>query len=167
MEGRTVRGSRGAGPARKRPRFTGRAAVLLLVVLVLAVSYASSMRAYFDQRAHIQSLKSQIADSKANIAELEREKRRWDDPAYVRAQARSHLGYLMPGETGYQVLDENGNPLDSAAELSDPEEVLKEEPTAWWETVWGSVELAGDPPPSQTRMPAVIDGVKKSKQEKQ
>jgi hypothetical protein len=45
----------------KRSRFTGRAAVLVLVLAVLTVSYASSLRAYLQQRAHIGDLKAQIA----------------------------------------------------------------------------------------------------------
>ena len=39
-----------------RPRFTGRAAVLVLVVALLMVSYASSMRAWLDQRHHLATL---------------------------------------------------------------------------------------------------------------
>src|SRR6478735_3119525 len=60
-----------------RSRLTGRAAILVLVLAVLTVSYASSLRAYLDQRAHITDLKEQIALRQADIAELEREKRRW------------------------------------------------------------------------------------------
>ena len=46
----------GSGPSRDlpaRPRFTGRAAILVLVVALLMMSYASSMRAYLDQRRHL------------------------------------------------------------------------------------------------------------------
>ncbi|MBA3781421.1 MAG: septum formation initiator family protein, partial [Nocardioides sp.] len=62
---------------RRRPRLTGRAAVLVLVLAVLVVSYASSMRAYLQQREHISDLKSAIAERETSINELEREKRRW------------------------------------------------------------------------------------------
>jgi len=50
---------------RRRPRLTGRAAILVLVVAVLTVSYASSMRAYLQQRAHIKDVKEQIATRQA------------------------------------------------------------------------------------------------------
>jgi cell division protein FtsB len=135
--------------APRRPRLTGRAAVLVLVVAVLAVSYASSMKAYLQQRAHIEDLKAQIASTSAEIDDLEREKRRWDDDAYVRAQARERFGYVMPGETAYVVLDEHGKPLEGQAELHDPQEVLAEVPQAWWQDAWASVELAGNPPKDQ------------------
>ena len=113
-----------AGPARpRRPRLTGRAAILVLVLAVLAVSYASSMRAYLQQRAHIDDLKSQIAQRETNIDQLEREKRRWHDDAFVQAQARQRFGYLMPGETSYVVLGEDGKPLETQSTLTDPSTV--------------------------------------------
>ena len=120
--------------------------MLVLVVSVLTVSYGSSLKAYLQQRSQIAELKEQIAVREQSISALEREKRRWEDPAFVQAQARERFGYLMPGETSYVVLDENGQPLESEARLHDPDEVVKVEPTAWWTTAWASVELAGVPP---------------------
>jgi len=130
---------------RRRPRLTGRAAILVLVLAVLTVSYASSLRAYLQQRDQIGDLKSQIALRRASIEELEREKRRWEDPAYVRQQARD-LNFVMPGETTYVVLDEDGEPLESETSLTDPATVAQKPPKAWWSTAWESVELAGHPP---------------------
>ena len=40
-----------------------------------------------------------------DIKALEREKRRWADDEYVKAQARERFGWVMPGETSYQVID--------------------------------------------------------------
>lgn len=131
---------------RQSSRVTGRAVVLILVVAVLTVSYASSMRAYLQQRAEITELKDTISERSANIDALEREKRRWQDPAYVRTQARERFGYLMPGETAFVVLDEDGLPLEPQAELSDPETVGDQTPDAFWNGAWESVKLAGNPP---------------------
>ena len=47
----------------------------MLVLAVLTVSYASSLKAYLQQRQHIAELKAQIAQSEADIDVLEREKR--------------------------------------------------------------------------------------------
>lgn len=153
-------------PPPKRPRLTGRAGVLVLVLAVLAVSYASSLKAYLEQRAHINDLQASIAQREESIAALEREKRRWDDPAYVKAQARSRFGYLMPGQTGFQVLDAEGNPLDGRGELADPEEAAGA-PAPWWSDAWQSMELAGNPPVEQKPPAELIDGVKKSKRDQQ
>lgn len=142
----------------RRPRFTGRAAVLVLVLAVLTVSYASSLRAYLQQRSHIGELKAQIAEREASIDDLEREKKRWDDPAYVKAQARARFGYLMPGEQGFEVIGADGRPIEAQATLNDPDEVIKTMPKAWWTAAWESMELAGNPPPPDEEPAEMIDG---------
>ena len=135
--------------------------MLVLVLAVLTVSYASSLRAYLQQRENIGELKAAISERESDINALEREKRRWQDPAYVKAQARARFGFLMPGETGFLVLDEDGKPLESQATLSDPDEVIKTVPVAWWSDAWSSVELAGNPPAPPEAPAAEIDGVAK------
>ena len=149
--------------ATRRPRFTGRAAVLVLVLAVLTVSYASSLRAYLQQRSHIGELKATIAEREANIDDLEREKKRWDDPAYVKAQARARFGYLMPGESGFEVIGADGKPLEAQASLNDPSEVIKTVPKAWWTAAWESMELAGNPPPPGEEPADLIDGTLEGK----
>ncbi len=129
----------------------------MLVLAVLTVSYASSLRAYLQQRDQIGDLKSQIALRRASIDDLEREKRRWDDPAYVRQQARD-LNFVMPGETAYVVLDDNGEPLESDTSLTDPSTVAPKAPKAWWSTAWESVELAGNPPAAEPAPSTKITG---------
>jgi cell division protein FtsB len=136
-------------------------AILVLVAAVLVISYASSMRAYLQQRSHINDLKSSIAQHEADISALDDEKKRWDDPAFVEQQARERLGYVMPGETTYLVLDEDGKALAPASQLQDPTTVLSSTPDAWWGDAWGSVELAGNPPKTGKPPPAEIDGTKK------
>jgi cell division protein FtsB len=149
-------GARGSDRARTttaaapRPRFTNRMAILVAVLAVLVVSYASSMRAYLQQRTHINDLRSQIASSERDIKALEREKRRWQDDAYVEAQARERFGWMMPGETGYQVIDRNGEPLERTDELTDPDSVARQVPEAWWGKVYGTLEAADHPKKAPT-----------------
>ena len=154
-----------AGPApqtaerRLRPRLTGRAAILVMVLAVLAVSYASSLRAYLEQRSHIVELKATIAERRASIDELEQEKQRWEDPAYVSQQARERFGYVKPGDTPFVVLGEDGEPLQSEAELTDPDSIAPQEKRAWYDDAWDSVKLAGHPPTQAPPIPLrKIDG---------
>ena len=142
------------GEQRHRSRFTGRAMVMVLVLSVLTISYASSLKAYFQQRGELQQLHSQIASSEASINSLENEKAQWQDPAYLKEQARARFGYLMPGQTSYVVIGANGKPLAAQAKLSDPLTSTAKTPTAWWTTEWKSVQLAGNPPsPSSQHQP--------------
>jgi len=135
---------------RQRSRLTGRAAILVLVLAVLAVSYASSLRAYLQQRHQIDTLEAEIERTQGAIDELQREKERWEDPAYVAQQARERFNYVAPGETPYVVVDENGEPLTDA-ELGDPSSVGEQDTRAWYDGLWDSVQVAGDPP---TKIPA-------------
>jgi cell division protein FtsB len=131
-------------------------AVLVVVFAVLVVSYASSMRAYLQQRSHINTLQAQIAGSRVDISALEREKRRWKDSAYVEAQARQRFGWVLPGEVSYQVVDAHGNPLASEDSLTDPTTVGRTVPDAWWSQAYGSLEQADHPatpkPPPASRI---------------
>ena len=144
-------GSRGSERARARavdeprPRFTNRMAILVVVLAVLVVSYASSMRAYLQQRSHINDLNSQIASSEKDISALEREKRRWTDDAYVETQARERFGWVLPGETSYQVIDRNGKPLERSDTLTDPDSVARQVPTPWWGKVNDTLQAADHP----------------------
>ncbi|WP_212721734.1 FtsB family cell division protein [Nocardioides dongxiaopingii] len=134
-----------AAPAGPRPRITSRAAVLVVIVAVLAVSYASSLKAYLQQRDHIQDAQERIAASEATIADLEKEKQKFEDPAYIEQQARARFGYVMPGERPFVVL-RGGEPIDVEGSLSDPDSIDPSDPPPWWDDAWTTMEIAGDPP---------------------
>lgn len=116
----------------------------MLVLAALLVSYASSLRAHLDQRSRINGLEASIASSERAIAELEREKRRWKDPAYVEAQARARFAFGYPGEIGFHVLDEDGQPLDAQSTPKAPEEVGDGRPE-WWQSTLSSIKAAERP----------------------
>jgi len=134
-------------------------AVFVLVVAVLVVSYASSLKAYLQQRNDIDTLKSEIVQREKTIADLQDQKDRWKDPAYIEEQAREKFGYVMPGETAYVALDANGNPIKPSGKLSSPSTVGKTaKPTAWWSEVWSSDVTAGNPPKNTGTPPATKIG---------
>lgn len=136
--------------ARRRPglKFTRRALALLVVLALLVLSYASSLRVYLDQQHDIAVAQEQIDDSTAAIARLNDQLTRWDDPAYVKAQARGRLGWVMPGEVGYRVIGPDGKPLAGGAEIdSAGARPPDEHPETWWEKLWGSIKTADAPVP--------------------
>ena len=82
---------------------TRRAAVLALVVCALALTVAVPLRNYVSQRQELAAVSEQQQVLAAEVAELQRERARLSDPAEIEAQARSRLGYVMPGEVPYVV----------------------------------------------------------------
>jgi cell division protein FtsB len=153
---------RTAGTSARPPRqrgsrnLTGRAAVVLLVLGALIVSYAQSMRVWFDQHQQITALQQEIHDREKRVSQLDDEIARWNDNAYVRAQARQRLGWVMPGEIGYRVIGADGKPVGAPPAPSgpaDPQADPSQKPT-WYTKLWGSVEGAGKPAQPTTPMPA-------------
>ncbi len=128
--------------------------MLVVVVAVLVVSYASSMRAYLDQREQLTADERAIAERSANIERMEDEVRRHQTRAFREQQGRE-LGWVWPGETPYAVLDD-GQPLDVESSLGDPTEIDPAEPEAWWEGAWDSMRVAGNPPRRTDPLPPPV-----------
>ncbi len=133
-----------AAPGQRRSSFTSRAALLALVLVVLAVSYAYPLRTWLEQRSDIADLRAESADLEAQVRDLEAQEERWEDPAYVQQQARERLHFVLPGELGYIVVDGAG---DEVGALPETTGVVAPEATGhWWERLWGTVETAGAEP---------------------
>ena len=127
-------------------RITGRALVLVAVFVLLGLSYASSLRIYLDQQHQLALADQQIAERTARIADLEAELDRWDDPAFVRAQARDRLGWVMPGEVGYRVIGEDGEPIGGGVTIESEQQLpAGEHDPMWWDRLWGSIRTADAP----------------------
>ncbi|MFT4294042.1 MAG: septum formation initiator family protein [Micropruina sp.] len=125
---------------------TRRALAVLSVLVVLALSYANSLRIYLDQQRDLAAANQQIQERTQRISQLEDEIRRWNDPAYVKAQARAQLGWLLPGETGYRVIGPDGKPLGTGVVLDSENELPPgEHSQMWFDRLWGSVETADNP----------------------
>jgi cell division protein FtsB len=120
--------------------------VLVVVVILLALSYVSSLRILVAQQHDLAVADHQIAERSAEIDRLEAELARWDDPAYVKAQARDRFGWVMPGETGYRVIGEDGQPLGGGVTITAEQELpAGEHQPVWWDRLWGSVQAADAP----------------------
>ena len=113
------------------------AALLLLVIGVLTVAPTAST--YLAQRQKVEDAKVQIAQQKADLADLAEQRARWDDPAYVRAQAGSRLFYVLPGTTAYRVI--NGTTATGTA--ATPSSTAQADDTPWTDALLGSLVSAG------------------------
>ncbi len=132
---------------------TWRLLILAVVVAAIAITLAQSLRVYFAQRQEIAQFRVQIAASHEQIAGLEDQLARWEDPDFVRAEARSRLGWVMPGEVGYRVIGVNGEALGGDSDVL----AAEQPPTGeWWERVWGSVVAADEPVPEAISNPDSI-----------
>ncbi|MEU4168701.1 septum formation initiator family protein [Streptomyces sp. NPDC026665] len=116
----------------RRSRLTGRAALLAMVLCSLIVALAYPMRQYVSQRAQIGDLERQREQARQRVEQLRDLKARWQDDAYAKQQIRQRLHYVMPGETGYIVIDPD------AAKQSRAERGTADRP--WYTNVWDGVD---------------------------
>ncbi|MEU6556158.1 septum formation initiator family protein [Streptomyces sp. NPDC046915] len=116
----------------RRSRLTSRAALLALVVCTLVVALAYPMRQYVSQRAQIADLQREKQQAKERVEELRDLKARWQDDTYAEQQIRRRLHYVMPGETGYVVIDPD------AAKQARTDLVAADRP--WYANVWDGVD---------------------------
>ncbi|GHB60695.1 hypothetical protein GCM10010377_59490 [Streptomyces viridiviolaceus] len=118
----------------RRSRLTGRAALLAMVICSLVVALAYPIRQYVAQRAEIADLQRQRQETRERVEQLRDLKARWQDDAYAEQQIRLRLHYVMPGETGYIVVDRD------AAEQSRTDLGSADRP--WYRNVWDGVDKA-------------------------
>ena len=95
---------------RARINFTRRAVVLASALCAVVLLLAYPLRQYAGHRGEIAQLRQQNEAASRRVAALSEQQRRWQDPAYVRAQARERLHYVMPGETAYVLLRQGSGP---------------------------------------------------------
>ncbi|MFC4140488.1 MULTISPECIES: septum formation initiator family protein [unclassified Microbacterium] len=92
-------------------RLSAFSAIMLSLVVLGAWVLVPSLGTYLDQRQRIAAVEASVQVTKEDIAALELERERWNDPAYISTQARERLYYVKPGEVPYLV----DNDLDPAA----------------------------------------------------
>lgn len=112
------------------------------MVLLLVGSYTATFRAWWSAQSDISASQAERTQLKADIADLEDQKRRFDDPAYIRQQARERFGWVMPGEVGYRVIGADGEVRGDVPTLAAPAEARTD---AWYDKLWGSVVTSGEP----------------------
>ncbi|TFV61033.1 septum formation initiator family protein [Mycobacterium sp. PS03-16] len=113
-----------------------RAAILAAVVCVLTLTIAGPVRTYFAQRTEMKQLKATEEQLRAQIAELEQQKVKLADPAFIAAQARERLGFVKPGDIPYQVQLPPGAVTPGGPEAQ-PETAPSGDP--WYTSLWHTI----------------------------
>ncbi|MHA7280355.1 FtsB family cell division protein [Arthrobacter sp. MDT2-2] len=117
--------------------FSGRLLALAVVLIAVIVLLAPSVSRYLQQQAELDALRADIARQQQEQADYQSELARWDDPAFVRQQARERIFLVMPGETRYLVKGGDGIE-ESTGEGS----VTEPADLPWVDSLWSSVARA-------------------------
>ena len=131
-------------------RFSGFMVIMLGLVVLAVFTLVPTVGTYVDQRQQIAALQDAVSLSQAEVADLESQRERWTDPAYITTQARERLYYVKPGEVVYLVdndLPASALPQEEAPVSDDVEQTR----TDWMSQLVRSVTTAGL---AQTAVPA-------------
>ena len=116
-----------------RPHFTGRAAVLAIVLCGIALSLAYPVREYISQRRQIDQLLAQASQLRMRQQQLETERRLLHSPVYIEQQARDRLHMCLPTQMCYEIIGRSGKPKNVAARVA---------AAPWYARLWSSVQQA-------------------------
>jgi cell division protein FtsB len=88
-----------------RRRTSNRVLALSVIFFILALTIAPPVKHYFTQRAQISALKAQLSADNDALEKARQELTLWQDPEYVKSQARERLHFVLPGERQYIVTE--------------------------------------------------------------
>jgi cell division protein FtsB len=139
-----VAGASGSTAARRTAapqpqRLTGRTMVLIATLVALALAYTYPIRVYLSQQSDIARIEAAQNAQRVKIDELTVKAGLWQDPAYIRAQARSRFFMVQPGEELLMVLSD---PEGAARDAGRPPVTRPAAPDPWYDSLWGSVRAA-------------------------
>ena len=81
---------------------------MILVLVVGTWLISPDVEAFLNQRREIAEMEESIRQAEQAVEDMQAERDRWQDPVYIRAQARDRLYYVLPGEVSYLVMDSAG-----------------------------------------------------------
>ncbi|MGV1006524.1 MAG: FtsB family cell division protein [Candidatus Nanopelagicales bacterium] len=136
----------GRHAARRAPRspvLSPRAGAVLGVIVVLVTMLAIPIKTYLNQRSRIAGLESDVAWHSQRVADLSAAHKRWQDPAFIEAQARARLHFVRIGQIGYVVLTDQQSEVEETTTTRPQGRLRQTGP--WWSVVWGTVTDTSDP----------------------
>jgi cell division protein FtsB len=119
-----------------RPKLTGRAAVLAIVLCAIALTLAYPIREYIADHRLIDQLAAQNAQMAAQVKHQRAELRALGSPTRIEQEARDNLHMCFPSETCYEVIYP-AKPQASAGS--------QRHATPWYGRLWKSVAAADAP----------------------
>jgi cell division protein FtsB len=123
-----------------RRRNSGRALALWAVFFILALAIAPPVKHYFSQRAQISALNVQLSLDYKALDAARKELLQWQNPEYVKSQARERLHFVLPGERQY-IVTQDENPTDSTSVAKVASKLADGQP--WYSRLVASIRETG------------------------
>jgi len=124
-----------------RNQGSGRTFAIAAILFALALFLAPPIKNYFTQRAQISALEAQLSSDYAALEAARKELTLWQDPNYIKSQARERLHFVMPGERQYIVTGGDETEDSNNNRISVVENLPEGQP--WYTRMIASVTEAG------------------------
>jgi cell division protein FtsB len=124
----------------RRTRGNARPLALIAIIFIFTLTLAPPIKNYFTQRAQISALKSQVVTDRTALEQARAELSTWQDPNYVKSQARERLHFVMPGERQYIV---TGTDIEQAQPQTTQVAKQLPEGAPWYTKLIASVTESG------------------------
>ena len=121
-------------------RFSGYTVLIVVLVIAGGLILSPTLTTYVQQQRENAELRESVRLQQQLVNEADEERSKWQDPAYVRAQARGRLFYVMPGEIQLSVIEDVVIPVDNNEQTTAQ---LTEVKTNWAKTLAASTLIAG------------------------
>ena len=124
-----------------RRRTSNRVLALSAIFFILALTIAPPVKHYFTQRAQISALRSQLSADNTALQKAREELTLWQDPEYVKSQARERLHFVLPGERQY-IVTEGENDLTQNSSTKIASSLADGQP--WYSRLIASISETGN-----------------------
>jgi cell division protein FtsB len=123
--------------------------IFLVVIVVAGVAILSpSISTFVQQRREIHDVEKSLQESRDAVDKAQTDRKKWQDPAFIRSQARDRLFYVLPGESQLGIIDDITLPPEHQHAAS-PE--LTQIDQDWAKALISSTIRAGNPEKEETK----------------
>ncbi|HUC24331.1 MAG TPA: septum formation initiator family protein [Streptosporangiaceae bacterium] len=131
---------RAGARATTRPKLTGRAALLAIVLCAITLTLAYPVREYIADRHQLDQLAASNTRLAQQVKHLQAEARSLDSPTVIEQEARDDLHMCFPEQTCYEVIPVT--PSDAKAGATGATPGAKPAGSPWYGRLWASVQKA-------------------------
>ncbi|WP_414429722.1 FtsB family cell division protein [Actinotignum sp. SLA_B059] len=122
-----------------------RAVAIALFAILAIIIVTPTVSRFSEQQHELRAVRAELEGVQQHTRELEVEKALWNDPDYVRAQARVRLGYVVPGQRLFVGADPNeGTAQEQLEQRVATVNRERRANTPWYITGWDSITIAGN-----------------------
>lgn len=132
---------------KKKRKSISKKIIFFIVLISLSVYvWSPPLYSFMKNKDELEYEKSRQSSLQNQLVTLSKQIKNWEDDQYVIKQARDQLGFIMPGETSFNVIDKT---INKKSQKESTQEIPVKK--AWFETMISSIKAADNFTPKKTK----------------